>query len=267
MINFEIINEAEYRKRGVLLWRYFDLHKFISFIKNKEIRFTRMDNFEDPLEGVPLRALVEYAEERDLEMIGDEKLSDLILDKEKIETLSAGLQGKIRNIRNIQRSTFVSCWFLSKRESMAMWNLYSNSEGVAVYIRASNLLNHFENEKIILADKRIQAFYSGKVHYQDFKTIDAYEDSVNLKVPKVALRKDESYKHEEEYRFVIRKKNGPGLIPSFSSIVNDLESLSMRVICHPQMELWKRNNVIQLLNEAGLTKAIKESEIRLRKIN
>ena len=59
---FHIINEAAYKRKGVFLWRYFDLHKFFSFLRNGEIRFTRMDEFEDPMEGIPLRALIIYEE-------------------------------------------------------------------------------------------------------------------------------------------------------------------------------------------------------------
>ena len=142
---FHIVNEAAHKRRGVFLWRYFDLHKFFAFLRNGEIRFTRMDEFEDPMEGVPLRALVTYAEERDLELIGDDKLSDLILDRTKFKKLSKEMQDRITNIKAIQRSSFVSCWFLGKRESMAMWNLYSNTDGVAVKVSAASLFKHCES--------------------------------------------------------------------------------------------------------------------------
>ena len=263
MREFRIINETAHRKRGVTLWRYFDLHKFFSFLRNREIRFTRMDEFEDPMEGVPLRALVTYAEERDLELIGDDKLSDLILDRTKFRKLSKEMQDRITNIKAIQRSSFVSCWFLGKRESMAMWNLYSNTDGVAVKVSAASLFKHCESYAEKLHINQVSAFYGGKVVYQDFKTIDAEDE--NATVPKIALRKDESYKHEEEFRFVIRTKKEADDIESFVSIIDDLNTLNIKVVCHPLMAEWKRNNIKQILDDAGLSKAFTLSEIRLRK--
>lgn len=263
MREFRIINETAHRKRGVTLWRYFDLHKFFSFLRNREIRFTRMDEFEDPMEGVPLRALVTYAEERDLELIGDDKLSDLILDRTKFRKLSKEMQDRITNIKAIQRSSFVSCWFLGKRESMAMWNLYSNTDGVAVKVPATSLFKHFEEVSESFFEVGASAFYGGKVDYQDFKTIGAEDDSAS--VPRVALRKDTSYEHEKEFRFVVRTKSGSEENESFTSTIDDLSILNMKVVCHPLMAEWKRNNIQQILKDAKLEKAFTLSEIRLRK--
>lgn len=260
---FHIVNEAAHKRRGVFLWRYFDLHKFYSFLRNKEIRFTRMDEFEDPMEGVPLRAIVTYAEERDLELIGDDKLSDLILDRAKFRKLSKEMQDRITSIKAIQRRSFVSCWFLGNRESMAMWNLYSNSDGVAIKVSANSLFKHFKGESEMFFDKGASSFYGGKVIYQDFKKIDTEDESVT--VPKIALRKDESYKHEEEFRFVIRTKKEAGEIDSFVSVIDDINKLKFNVVCHPLMAEWKSNNIKQMLADANLESAFTLSEIRLRK--
>jgi hypothetical protein len=35
------------------LWKYLDLHKFLSFVLNKKLFFNRLDNLVDPLEGLP----------------------------------------------------------------------------------------------------------------------------------------------------------------------------------------------------------------------
>lgn len=263
MIEFEIINEKKYNQRGIYLWRYFDLHKFFNFLRNKEIRFTRMDGFEDPMEGVPLRALITYAEEKDLEIIGDDMLSDLILDKTKFEKLSIVMQRRINNINAIQCRSFVSCWFLGQRESMAMWNLYSNSDGVAIRVSAIKLFQHFEKFAPQLYNQDISSFYGGKVVYQDFKSIDT-EDETSA-VPRVALRKDLSYKHEEEFRFVIRTTKDSEEQDAFTSVIDNFRALNLKVVCHPLMAEWKRDNIQQILKDAGQGKAFSLSEIRLRK--
>jgi len=179
-MEFKIINETTYRRHGIFLWRYFDLHKFFSFLHNKEIRFTRMDEFEDPLEGVPLRALITYAEEKDLELIGEESLSDFILDRTKFRKLSKDMQDRITSIKNSQQNSFVSCWFLSERESMAMWNIYSNPDGVAIKVPARNLFRHFDKYPAEFTANKVSAFYAGKVVYQNFKNIDPEDDSLTV---------------------------------------------------------------------------------------
>ena len=265
MIEFKVLNKRKYNKTGIQLWRYLNIHNFISFIKTKQIRFTRMDDFEDPLEGVHLKALITYAGERDLELIGEEKLSDLILDEKNFNKLSPDLKKRIEIIKEIQHTSFVSCWFLSLRESMAMWNLYSNSDGVAIYISAKRLFEHFTNETFIKQNNKVAAFYAGKVIYQDFTKIDGSQIDPANKVPKITLRKDISFQHENEFRFVVRKEKNTKEIKAFNSTIKNLSELNVRVICHPRMELWKKNNIKKLLEDANIPKAFKESEIRLRK--
>ncbi len=260
---FHILSESDYKRRGVYLWRYFDLHKFYSFLKTKDIRFTRMDEFEDPLEGIPLRALLTYVEEKDSELIGEERLSDLILDKSTFGKLSPNMQNRIKNIKAIQRSSNVSCWFLGNRESMAMWNLYSNEDGVAIKVQASLLIKHFKENYPLIFNIGAYSFYGGKVHYQDFKSIIYEKDSpIDLKV---GLRKDVSYRHEEEFRFVIRTKKGEEAMPSIYSRIENLADLNMKVICHPAMPGWKRENIMQMLRDENLERAFALSAISLRK--
>ena len=265
MVNFQILNKREFDKPGLLLWRYLNVHSFINFIKTKNIIFTRMDDFEDPLEGVHLKALITYAGDRDLELIGEEKLSDLILDKDKFKRLSPNLKERIRIIREIQHTSFVSCWFLSHRESMAMWSSYSNPDGVAIYIPAKKLFEHFRGDTNTVKSANISKFYAGKVFYQDFKKIEESELNSADQVPRISLRKDISFQHENEFRFVIRRKKSKEEFKMFTSTINDLSKMKIRVICHPKMEPWKKNNIKLLLEEANIPKAFTESEIRLRK--
>lgn len=260
---FRVINESAYRSRGIFLWRYFDLHKFYSFLKTQEIRFTRMDDFEDPLEGVPISAIITFAEERDSRLIDELNFSELILDKTKFNKLTDGMQKKITGVIENQQHHFVSCWFLGKRESIAMWNLYSNPDGIAIKVPVRSMFNHFEDVSSSLFQQGISSFYGGKVTYQDFKSIDEYDEE--NKVSRIALRKDISYKHEEEFRFVIKTNPDGEDNVFFTTKIKDLKALNMKVFCHPLMAEWKRDNIWQILKEANLEQAFALSEIRLRK--
>jgi Protein of unknown function (DUF2971) len=245
-------------QRTDYLCRYFDIHKFLNLLQNKTIRFTRMDQFEDPQEGIPLSAFVAYSEKVNLNVIENRTLGELILDAKRFKQIPLPLQKKLNMINAIQKSSFLTCWFAEQRESVAMWNLYSNADGVAVKIPFSKLSKQLKIEK----DANISAYYAGRLVYQDFKSI--YKQTSYKKVGKVALRKDHSFAHESEFRFVVRTKDHHLDIAGIDSLPIDLTRLGMKVICHPRMSAWKKRNVENLLVASGLGEVMEESSIRLR---
>jgi hypothetical protein len=56
MVEIEEYNKLAFDE-DEYLWKYLDMHKFLSFILKKELFFTRLDKFEDPIEGVTLHSL------------------------------------------------------------------------------------------------------------------------------------------------------------------------------------------------------------------
>jgi Protein of unknown function (DUF2971) len=248
--------KAPLPKRTDYLCRYFDIHKFLNLLQNKTIRFTRMDQFEDPQEGIPLSAFVAYADK--LNATAYSTIGELILDTKRFKEIPAPLQKKLNAINAIQKSSFLTCWFAEQRESVAMWNLYSNADGVAVKIPFANLSRQLKIEK----DTNISAYYAGRLVYQDFKNI--YKNTSDKKVGKVALRKDHSFTHESEFRFVVRTRDHHLDLAGIDSLPLDLMRLGMKVICHPRMSAWKKKNIKNLLENAGMTGVLQESSIRLR---
>ena len=241
------------------LWRYYDLHKFLSLLQTKTIRFSRMDTFEDPLEGIPLRALLAYQTKLDPDLMQGISLSELILDEQLRDFVPKGLQSKLRSINAIQKSTFLTCWFAEQRESVAMWNLYSNPDGVAVKIPFSSLA-----QKLKVAHDSLSAFYGGSVEYLNLNTLYTTRSGDDVQQTKVALRKDNSFKHECEFRFVIRLKDHRNDLPGIDSEILDLKRLGMKVVCHPRMPAWKKQNIKTLLEQHDLRNAYQDSSIMLR---
>lgn len=250
-------------KNSEWLWRYFDIHKFLSFLNEKTIRFARMDEFEDPLEGIPLSALITYEEKMNQNLIPkDTTLSQLILDDTLFKSLPILLQNKLTQIHAIQMTTYVSCWFYEQRESMAMWNLYSDLNGVAIKVPFGKLVTQFKHTDF--NHQPIDAFYTGRVDYQNFKTVSPFVANERSKIPKVALRKDSSFSHEKEVRFVIRTYQDLPKTKSVTTGSLSLSDLDLKVVCHPRMNSWKKKNIKELLRTAGIADAFQESEIILR---
>ncbi|MFN9329382.1 MAG: hypothetical protein ACK576_08890 [Cyclobacteriaceae bacterium] len=254
----EIIRSPKPPAANDFLWRYFDIHKFLKLLHDRTVRFARMDQFEDPLEGIPISALVTYAEKVNLNLVKNVSLSELILDKTLFEPLPLPLQKKLNAINAIQRPSFVSCWFADATESVAMWNLYANADGVAVKVQFGKLVR-----QLVMAPARnLSAYYGGRVSYQNLTNV--YRATQNNSVGRVALRKDSSFKHESEFRFVVRVNDHHNAHTGLDSQPLALHQLNMKVICHPRMPRWKKENIRQLLRQAQLEHAFEESAIRLR---
>jgi hypothetical protein len=215
-----------------------------------------MDKFEDPLEGIPLNALLTYRTKLDLNLIQHMSLGELILNQNLWRDVPSPLQAKLKSIHAIQKTTFVTCWFAEQQESLAMWNLYSNADGVAIKIPFEILTRRLKIEH-----RDVSAFYGGMVSYQNF---NAALNTTDHAVQKVALRKDNSFKHECEFRAVVRINDHHNEYAGIDSIPVNLKSLKMKVVCHPRMAAWKKENIKILLQEAGIRSAYEESLIRLR---
>lgn len=260
MTKIKLIKPEKLPKNDEFLWRYFDIHKLINFIKQKSIRFTRMDQFEDALEGIPFETLERFARVNNEPTLN---LANFILEPDKfLLTSKTKIFGRIDQIIQIQSSHYVSCWFYEQRESMAMWNLYSNPDGVALRIPFGKLISNLTpNER----DSSIKDYFCGKVEYQDFRNRNPYSDNGLSKLGKVSLRKDVSFSHEKEIRFVIKSDpNKNDLKLGIESQPLNLKELDIKIVCHPRMADWKKKNIRDFLKEKKLLSAYSESEIKLR---
>lgn len=259
-MNLKLIKPKSLPNDDEYLWRYFDIHKLLNLIKQKSVRFTRMDQFEDALEGIPFETLARFAKINDEPTLN---LANIILEPNKyLLQGETKIFGRIDKILQIQSTHYVSCWFYEQRESMAMWNLYSNPDGVALKISFGKLKKYLKpnpNETII------KDYFCGKVDYQDFRNQNPYSNNGLSKLGKVSLRKDVSFSHEKEIRFVIKTdvaKNNLKL--GIESQQINLKELDIKIVCHPKMPEWKKENIRQLLKGIKLLNSFSESEIKLR---
>lgn len=108
---------------------------------------SRLDKFEDILEGMT---------ENDLKLLA---FTDGIPQLEKISKELPQLQReqlqlfKIKSLDEINRTTalsqksqFASCWHYCDRESLAMWDFYSQPNGFVIKIKPEILHKHVLNE-------------------------------------------------------------------------------------------------------------------------
>lgn len=237
------------------LWGYFDFHKFLSLVIEESIFFSRMDKMEDVNEGISLNQLL-------LKYGADVERMKAKNNKENSKRTEMPL-----DIR--QKKYFISCWLIHHRESVAMWNAYSDENGMALKFKALDLITAIaENTKNTNENEKLKTLYHGRIAYKDFFNPD---DRMNLKdeVKIIGFQKDISFEHEKEYRFLIKQdtNNFKGdEIPFVKMKIEKFKKLKYDLIFHPKMEPWKKENIQSVIKALGPTSiTVKDSELDLKK--
>lgn len=247
------------------LWRYVGISKLLYILNNNQIYFTRFDHFEDALEGITKHAL-----HLKLFTQGEpwthENLNPLINyhDREKIILDDKNRRIKYKEIiSNSQQTQYASCWFFGKKESLAMWKLYSASGGIAIRFDAKELIQSIIRTAESYIGSDFEILYFGKVDYKNiwpFDLQEKYEGRFN------GLKKDKSYSHENEFRFivVVSIKNKAKHY-NFSLPIGDLSQYNFQIITNPFMADWEIVNLKKLLEKYNLSDKLRVSEMDIRK--
>ncbi|WP_018616800.1 hypothetical protein [Segetibacter koreensis] len=122
------------------LWRYMDLHRLIYFLNTENIFFSPLSTFFDPFEGITEKHLQDkqYVDAIDEEAEKEEGLPQK--SKEELVEKKDEIKQKFKSrLEEIQKTFFASCWYLGVRESLAMWDTYSNKDSVALKFNPKGL--------------------------------------------------------------------------------------------------------------------------------
>ena len=276
-INEELIQKDSY------LWRYIDLHKFLSFIFYKSLHFSRLDQFEDKKEGISLKQ-VYYQNLK--KMLGNHQKFKGIRKIMTVDTLATEINQIEDELNIIQRFNFANCWFLGNRntESAAMWNLYSNPDSIAIKINYHDFKNSIIENGIENNDDESEII-CGPVEYFDFQqTTDFMAHSINLKDS--VFQKDISFEHEKEYRLIIREKTReipeihykPNLSRKVTEEIfnsnfnycgidlklNNFEKYNFEIIYHPKAQNWIKENIKTIAELSNIKFKAEISNLELR---
>jgi hypothetical protein len=242
---------------GAFLTRYVDIHSFLYFITQSKLRFARLDTFEDLNEGFSIHTAeavrVVAGHSRAVRESGDKE--DMM---KRIALLKQQRSELDQKYREHQKNLFACCWYMGEKESMAMWNLYSNADSVAIRFNANELID-------ILAaiaskeDKHFTRMQYGSVEYTDLaNTGDPDADTVGF-------LKDDSFSHEQEFRFMA-ERNADDDTLEYEICLGGLKQIDFTVISHPKMEEWKIRNILNVLSCFELTEKFQPSTLALKNI-
>lgn len=223
-----------------VIWRFLDLAKFISLLKDSALYMTRADKFEDQFEGAVCsledsdrydEALADYYSY----CLGGKQVSEQLIKDEHYA------------IQLIRKNSFLNCWFEGAYESVAMWKLYASgkdSKGVAIKSTVDRL------QKSIGRHAEI-----GRISYIDYS-----KEWPNAN--EALWRKRLSFEYEHEVR--VRVITDGGLSPTppeFMLLPVNLDGLIDSVFVSPLAETWFKDVVADLLKKYGLNKEVFHSAL------
>ena len=252
-----------YHTQGIKLkyvYRYISFEKLIHFLETNSLFFSRMDKFEDNLEGITPYDITEllgnlgndFLEEKPNEML-DFIWKELITRRKK--ALSA-----VQDNLNSQKKKYVSSWFLNNSESMGMWDLYAPN-GYLLKFERSKL------QSIVKSNRGKQRFVNdnntllvaGRVNYQDFNEVPFAEQKSKIKYS--TFRKHIAFKHEEEYRLLISLPYELPL-PGIEYNIGNIDDLEFEIIANPRMDRFTYETNKKVIGKYT-THELKESTLKL----
>ena len=266
------------------LWRYLDLHKFLSFVSKKSLFFTRLDKFEDKREGITTKHL--YFR-RIKSVIENDPIFDSLRQMITVDVLGSRMNIISKDLETIQRFNFANCWLLSRDnfESAAMWNLYSNPNSVAIKIPYKNfkellLENGFDNNGF---GRRI---ICSPVNYKDFQNTNHIFNPDQEEIEDSVFQKDVSFEHEKEFRMILREEptDIPPLeyheninnehiakihkstydYPGISLELKNFEKYPFQVVHHPKSQDWAKTNIEAIIKQFNVPFSVSNSKLELK---
>ena len=223
-----------------IIWRFMDLAKFVSLLKDRALFMTRADKLEDQFEGA-------VCAEEDAKRY-DEALADYYSEVMGGKPVPEKLIAEEHNANQLLRmNSYLNCWYEGENESMAMWRLYASgreAKGVAIRTTVGQL------------KKAIGRFVEiGRIEYIDY--------SVTWPNINEALwRKRVSFEYEHEIRIRVTPEKGLSYTPeSHMMLPVELSELIGAVYVSPMAEPWLKDVVVDVLDKYGVKKDVYHSRL------
>lgn len=274
--NDEKINPESY------LWRYIDLHKFLSFIYKKTLYLNRLDNFEDNREGISIHHLLTLHLKKHIDNL---PMFDYARKHHKIDSLGNEMNHFNEELEKIQKSNFASCWVLEPNnvESVAMWNLYSSPNSLAIKIKYKDFKDLFLKNGVQSHDQNRKIICS-PIEYINFQNPTFEETQISPE--NSVFVKDVSFVHEKEFRIVlqepqreipeinykegINKKSIENLHNQFFNYtgvnlkLNNFSDYPFEVVHHPKSQKWAKDNIENIMKLSEINFTVSNSSLDLK---
>jgi len=176
-----IHDSEEYKPKEVLdngqkIWRFMSLSKFNDIINHKHLHFSRIDQFDDKLEGMSPSSCIKA-------IINSSSRTAEQTD----ETLRLH---RIRMNAN-RKNSYALCWHINNEINHELWNEYggNSNESIAIQTNPKLINNTFKSTMFPVLNESIRYFD------KDYFNHHAYWFPT--------LFKQDEFKHEREYRSIL----------------------------------------------------------------
>jgi hypothetical protein len=246
------------------LWKFIDLYKLLHMLKSKELYFSCLNDFDDLLEFTSEAFILKLKE-----VLGIAEIPSTLRNP-KIENEFFNEKGReflfmLEQIKKFRINRFVSCFYTSDYESLAMWHLYSGKQGVAIKYKSESLLEYistFFSQN--LKDKyQLTANY---VKYLNLLNKNIYDEFGKPILPNSSFSpfiKDIMYEYENEYRILIFGSNPTDERPIIK--INDWNDIDFEIVVFSDLEDWKIKIIQELVRDYGINSSVRKSEIITKK--
>ncbi len=220
------------------IWRYIDFSKLVDLLDSSCLFFPRLTILRDidPYEG----SFIPFSSH-------DKKGGS---SKKLLKELDKALPN----------DTFVSCWYLSDVESVALWKLFpKNDEGIAIKSNIGKLVQSIESKS------SEYTIYMGSVTYGHEKVADRKTNNPkSFSGDDAVFTKRQCFEHEKELRLVIYTydlttpvlHNSDGL-----KIEVNLDAMISEIIISPEAPYWIEDLVKRVTKKYGFSFEIRQSTL------
>lgn len=214
------------------LYKFLSKENFEKFLNTGSIWFSRADIFGDKMECVRIQDL--KAEKPDYESINKRKKHFLI-----------------------------SCWHLADRESLVLWDTYSDTvekrRTIALRFKRADLISLIEQYAIRNHNFYTTQFVHGKVSYRTLINVD-FELLGTQVVKYPAFRKELAFKYENEYRFVIHLEH-PSHEEGYNYTIDKALSLPFAIIINPLLDKDRYHTLKEYIENTGFGNKLTNSDL------
>lgn len=219
-----------------VLWRYLDAAKYLDFLHNNTLYFSRGDQFEDKYEGSFTQSV-----KRAIERSYKENKIDFTFDEFK---------------KRLRERVYLNCWHASSDDSMAMWSLYGRSAtAVAITTTVKKLRETIANAKLpyniyISRVRYVKHWRDPELKIRPYSNVFAY--------------KVMAYEFEKEVRVIVDRFHD-----EFESAVVDEgfvapvshKTLLRSVVISPEAPTWYHDLVKEVSSKYGVVAPVRRSKL------
>lgn len=234
------------------IWRYMDLEKFESTLKNSQLYFASAEQFNENDNHEGAITEVEFNERK-------ESFKRMSYTERELQKCLDSLESSFKPLREYAK---ISCWHVNDYENIAMWHYYQGkNKGIAIETTVRDFLNS-------IGEYRIKDNYGIEtINVAFIKYIDYLKDSMNDKFGFLTpfLYKRKNYEYEQELRFIISLRMAVEFcvdIPKEGIFVPFNYSTGFkRIILSPDSDSEYEARVNEIMNKYNVNIPVSQSEL------